>query len=148
MTQVSRFRLKPEVENKISDLFSEVLLSFKKKGDLTGFLDDFFSPTEKIVSAKRLAVAVLLTKGNDYASIVRSLRVTPPTISKMSLKIKYGNGSVKKISEKIVNSDLGMAILQELLSILDVPIKGLPISDYRKKVQRRERKIHKLLKKI
>ena len=44
------------------------------------FLEDFFSPTERTVMAKRLAIAVLIAKGNDYRTIAQILKVTPITI--------------------------------------------------------------------
>lgn len=148
MTQVSQIKLRPDVEERIYKLLVEVLIRFKDKKDLSSFLDDFISPTEKTVLAKRLAIAALIAKGNDYSRIRQILRVTPSTIAKMSLHMQYGNGSVKKVANKIASSDSGKALLQELLGIFDLPAKGLPISDYHKKVQKREKKIYKLKKEL
>ncbi|KKR86596.1 MAG: hypothetical protein UU32_C0013G0007 [Candidatus Woesebacteria bacterium GW2011_GWB1_41_10] len=148
MTQVSRFKLKPEVEERIFDLLSDSLIRFKNKKELNDFLDDFLSPIEKTVLAKRLAIAVLIAKGNDYLDIGRILKVTPTTIAKMSLHMKYGNGAVKKVAERIVSSDNAKIILQDLAGIFDVPIKGQPLSEYSKKVAERDRKIYRLQKEI
>jgi len=148
VTQVSRFKLKPEVEERIFDLLSDSLIRFKNKKELNDFLDDFLSPIEKTVLAKRLAIAVLIAKGNDYLDIGRILKVTPTTIAKMSLHMKYGNGAVKKVAERIVSSDNAKIILQDLAGIFDVPIKSLPLSEYSKKVAERDRKIYRLQKEI
>jgi len=148
VTQVSKYKLRVEVEQRIYELLSDSLAKIKDKGEMNNFLDDFFSPTEKTVMAKRLAIAVLLSKGNDYQEIRQILRVTPVTISKMNLRMKYGNGSVKKIADKIAISDDNKALLQELASVFDVPTKGLPISDYHYKVRERSQKINRLKKEI
>lgn len=148
MPQLSKFRLKPEVEKRINELLSTVLIKIKNKDELNNFIDDFLSPIEKTVLAKRLAIAVLIAKGNDYSEIYEVLKVTPGTISKVSLKMKYGNGAIKKVANKIVNSDINKAMLQELASVFDVPIKGLPISEYHRKVQKRTQNIKRLEKEI
>ena len=148
MTQVSKYRLRIDIVKRIYELLSNSLAKIKDKNEVNNFLDDFFSPTEKTVIAKRLAIAVLLSKGNDYQEIRQILKVTPVTISKMSLRMKYGNGSVKKIADKIAISDDNKALLQELASVFDVPTKGLPISDYYNKVQKRSRNIQRLKKEI
>ena len=88
MTQVSRFMLRPEVWEKIFDLFTDTFLRIKDKKKLNDFFDNFFSPTEKIMLSKRLAIAVLLAKGNDYGSIKNTIRVTDGTISKVNLLLK------------------------------------------------------------
>lgn len=148
MTQVSRFRLREDIQKRINELLAEVLLGIKDKSELELFLEDFLSPIEKTVLSKRLAIAILLAKGNDYANIARVLKVTPTTISKMSLHMKYGNGAIAKITEKVLNKDSKNIILQELASIFDVPIKGLPLSNYYKKKKERENKIYRLKKEL
>lgn len=144
MTQVSRFKLRVDLEKRIYDLLSTTLAGIKDKGEINNFLDDFLSPTEKIVFAKRLAIAVLLAKKREYDEIRQILRVTPITISKMSLRMKYGNSSLKRITDKVVASDDNRALFQELLSMFDSPTKGLPKSEYYKKVNKREAVIRKL----
>lgn len=148
MTQVSKFMLRPVVEKRIKDLLIEVIAGMRDRTQIDNFINDFMSPTERTVLFKRLAIAVLLAKGNDYQSISRMLRVTPVTISKMSFRIKYGNGSVKKVSEKILSKDAGKAIIQELASIFDVPMKGLPISEYHRKIKTRKKIIRRLKKEL
>jgi uncharacterized protein YerC len=148
VTQISKYKLKKEVETRIYDLLSGVLAEIKNKDEVNGFLEDFFSPTEKTVMAKRLAIAVLIAKGNDYQQIRQILKVTPVTISKMSLRMKYGNGSVKKVADRIANSDDNKALLEELLSVFDVPTKGLPISEYHRKIKRRSQTIKRFEKEL
>lgn len=148
MTQVSRFRLRPDVWNRIFDLFIEALVNIKDKKDLDKFLEDFLSPTEKIMLAKRFAITVLLAKGNDYQSIKNLLRVTPTTIAKMNLQMKYKGEGLRPVVEKILAKDAAKIVWQEIQSLLDVPTKGLPLGEYRKKKSKREKRIYKLRKEI
>lgn len=124
MPQVSKFMLKPEVWEKIFDLFSDTFLRIKDKEKLNNFFDSFFSPTEKIMLAKRLAIAVLLAKGNDYQTIRNTLRVTSGTISKVNLLMKSKNSGLKRAVEYILDKDSGKLFWQEIINLLDYPHKG------------------------
>lgn len=148
MTQVSRFKLRPDVWERIFSLFTESLIGIKDKKRFNSFLEDFLSPTERIMLAKRFAIAVLLAKGNEYQDIKNLLRVTPTTISKMSLQLKYKGAGLKPIVENALNRDATKLIWQEIQSLLDMPSKGLPLSEYRKKVSDRGKKLYKLGKEI
>jgi hypothetical protein len=95
-----------------------------------------------------LAISVLLAKGNSYENISNILRVTPNTITKMSLKMKYGNGSVKKVSESITNSDSGKAIIEEILGVIQRKHINLGGDEFKTPSWERERKIRRLKKGI
>lgn len=144
MTQVSKFKLRNDVWERIFDLFSESILSIKDRKELNGFLEDFLSPTERIMLAKRFAITVLLAKGNDYKSIGTLLRVTPSTIAKMNLLMKYGGKGLVPVVDKLLKRDATRIIWEEIKSLLDVPIKGLPLSEFEKKKVKRSQKIRKL----
>ena len=124
MTKVSRLQLRSDVWDRIFSLFVSTLADQKDKKKLSKFIDDFFSPTEKIMFAKRLAAAVLLAKGHDYISIRRILRVSPPTIAKLSLKIKYGGEGLNPVIEDIFRKEASQIIWKEIEGFFDVPIKG------------------------
>lgn len=139
MTQVSRFRLRPDIWEKIFNLFLDTLLSLKKKEKLNAFVYDFFTPTERIVFAKRLAIAVLLAKGNDYSEIRKILRVTPVTISKMSFHLQYEGRGLVPVVEEILKKDATSILWEELLDLLDLPGKGNKVSEWKaRKVKRRK----------
>ncbi len=124
MTKVSRLPLRSDVWDRILNLFVGTLADQKDKKKLSKFFDDFFSPTEKIMFAKRLAAAVLVAKKHDYASIRRILRVSPPTIAKLSLKIKYGGEGIKPVIEDIFRKQASQIIWKEIESLFDMPKKG------------------------
>lgn len=145
MTKVSRLPLRTDVWNRIFDLFISTLADQKDKKKLSKFVDDFFSPTEKIMLAKRLALAVLLAKGHDYESIRRTLRVSPPTIAKLSLKIQYGGEGLKPVIGDILSKQASQIIWKEIEDLFDLPTKGNLKSPERLKRQiKRSKEISKL----
>lgn len=124
MTKVSRLPLRTDVWDRIFNLFVGTLADQKDKGKLSKFIDDFFSPTEKIMFAKRLAAAVLLSKGHDYTSIRNILRVSPPTIAKLSLKIQYGGEGLKPVIEDIFKKEANQILWKEVENLFDIPTKA------------------------
>jgi len=62
MTHVSRKKLPNKILRQILDSFLYVLTDIKDKEAMAEFLDSFLSPTEKLMLAKRLAIAFLLTE--------------------------------------------------------------------------------------
>jgi len=141
MTQVSRFLLRPEVWEKIFDLFTDTFLKIKDKNKLNSFFDNFFSPTEKIMLAKRLAIAVLLAKGSDYQSIKNTLRVTSGTVSKVNLLMKGKNNGLNIAVEEVLKKDAGKAFWEEISDLLDFPHKESNLSEMQKRKIKRKQKI-------
>ena len=68
------------------------------------FLQDILSPTEKIMIAKRLAIASLLSKNYDYEAIKNLLKVSQGTIAKVALTLKFNKG-YKIVIDKIQRSE-------------------------------------------
>lgn len=124
MTKVSRLPLRTDVWDRILNLFVGTIANQTDKKRLSNFFDDFFSPTEKIMFAKRLAAAVLVAKEHDYQSIREILKVSPSTIAKLSLKIKYGGEGLKPVIEDIFKKESGQIIWKEIENLFDIPIKG------------------------
>lgn len=143
---VSRFRLRPEVWDRIFNLFSDSLRGIRDKERFELFLDDFLSPTEKIMLSKRFATAVLLAKGNSYDEIKQTLRVTSATIAKMNIYIKYGAKGLNKTIQDVLKKDVAKILLEEMLNIFEHPTKGLPMSEYYRKVAKRKIGISRLRK--
>jgi uncharacterized protein YerC len=124
MTKVSRIPLRGDVWDRIFNLFVETTASFKDKAELSSFINDLYSPTEKIMLAKRLAAAVLLAKGHNYLGIRRALRISDPTIAKISMKIKYSDGGLKNAVEKILTKQSAQIFWKEIEELFDLPVKG------------------------
>lgn len=66
MTQVSKYPVHRDVEKRMFEIFKTTISNLKHSEEIEDFLEDFLSPVEKIMLAKRLAIAVLLAKNYTY----------------------------------------------------------------------------------
>lgn len=138
---VSRLPLRSDVWDRIFNLFVDTLADQKDKQKLSKFVDDFFSPTEKIMFAKRLATCVLVAKNHDYQSIEKILRISSPTIAKISVKIKYGGEGIKPVLLDILNHQASQIVWKEIEDLFDVPTKNTlksPVRFKRKLIRSQE----------
>lgn len=98
--------------------FGEALEKSAKKSWSKIFLEDFLTPTEKVMFAKRFAVICLLDRGVPVSYIWTALSMSPATVQRMSHKyesgkynslrktIKREDGAVWNILEKILRAGL------------------------------------------
>ncbi len=76
----------------------------KSKNDVQLFLEDILSPTEKIMIAKRLAIASLLLRNYEYEAIKNILKVSQGTIAKVAQTLKFNKG-YRIVIEKVQRSE-------------------------------------------
>ncbi len=145
MTKVSRLPLRGDVWDRIFKLFIETLVEIKDKEKLIMFVDDFFSPTERIMFAKRLAASVLLAKGRNYLEVKQLLKMSPTTIGKINLKIKYGAKGLNEVISDISRKQKRQIIWKQIEELIDIPTKGSLKSPERfKRGQTRRKEITEL----
>lgn len=144
MTQVSRYQIKKEVWDRIFDLFLETIADVKDKKELEEFLNEFFSPTERIVFAKRLSCLILLHKGHDYQSIHWILKLSPPTIAKLNMTLKYGKGGFEPVIQKAIKKQDKKLLFEELKDIADLPRKQIYDPERLKRQGRRRQKMKEI----
>ncbi|MBU2052195.1 trp operon repressor [Patescibacteria group bacterium] len=102
MAQISKYRLFEKAEAEIKSLFTEIIALLSRPQDIADFLDDFLTPTERIVLSKRITVALLLKQGCSYEVIMKTLKVSAPTVANVSLKLKYSGKGYHRILDKIL----------------------------------------------
>ena len=105
MAQVSKRFLHKKVEERILDLFWTSLSSLSTKQKVALFLDDLLTKTEKIMLSKRLAIAFMLMKGNDYPTINDRLKVSDPTIWYVKTSLSLKGKGYKMAIEQIMNKE-------------------------------------------
>lgn len=105
MTMVSKNLMSPSISERIRELLNETIALIRSKKDVGNFFDEFFTRTEKIMFAKRLAIAVLLAKGYDFISVSKTLKVSTATVLKVNVWINHSNGAFKKVIEKIIEKE-------------------------------------------
>lgn len=147
MAQVSRRLISQEVWERIFNLFLETFVHIRKKDQLQSFVTEFLTPTERIMLAKRLAIAVLLTKGHDYRSIANLVRVTPSTIARVNVFLKYEGKGFNSVIQDIFKRQAIQIIWEEIKGIIDVPPGSELKRPWLRKVQvAREQKIERIKK--
>jgi hypothetical protein len=97
------------------------------------------------VFAKRIAIYVMLAKGNSYESIKSILKVSPPTIARASAHLNYSH-DLDLVIHSILIKDVSKQILEEIISVFDVPGKGRNLSALAEAKRKRSIKIRKLQK--
>ena len=117
MTQISRRILNKQVEEQIFETLWEAVSQVRDKKDVQIFLGDLLTPTERVMIAKRLAIAVLLLKQKDYETIKDFLKVSNETISKVSLILKMNNG-YKIAINKIIRTEAGRQFWRDIENLL------------------------------
>ncbi len=142
MTKISNYPIHKDVEKRMSEIFQSAIKNLNNPLEIEDFLNDFLSPVEKIMLAKRLSIAILLAKGYRYASISQILRVTPITISTVSLRLKYSGKGYKKMVEKILTEEKKDEFWQKIDNLLSYipPSKGSSWVYHRKKHEEEKRK--------
>ena len=117
MAQISKRFLSEEVQNKISGTLLEAVSQVKGRNDAQLFLNDLLTPTERVVLAKRLAIAVLLIKGWGYESIQSFLKVSSDTVGKVSVIVKNNEG-YRKIVERMLKTEAGREFWQDVIKLV------------------------------
>jgi len=105
MTQVSRNPVHKDVYYSIRDDFLWILASFRSTDEAKAFFYDFFTKTERIMLAKRLAVAMMIHRGFVYEDIRRILRVSTATISRVSDWLDRGGSGVQRVLERLIKEE-------------------------------------------
>lgn len=102
MTQVSKYLLSDRVKQEINSIFLETISLLYKKEDIVNFLEDFLSPTERIVLSKRITIALMLKKGYSFETIKKLIKVSQSTIAGVNLKLKYTGKGYQRILDRIL----------------------------------------------
>ena len=122
MTQVSRYPISKKVADRIFEVFLKTLVEIRSNQEADEFISDLLTPTEKIMLAKRLAIAFLLQKGYDYRTIQKLIRVSAPTITSVNTARKYGSEGYKKLVEKIIKEEKLASFFEEAVEkLLSIP---------------------------
>ena len=106
MTQVSKYLLSKDVYNHIFDMFLSTFVQIRTKNSASEFLNEFLTPTEKIMLAKRLAIGILIAKKCDYRRISQILKVSTATVGNMSSLYRYGTSYKKMVNKLLIGEEM------------------------------------------
>ena len=107
MPHVSKRKLDKLKEEELVHSFNLVLAKISNEKEMQDFLGSLLTITERVMLAKRLAIAILLKEGISQDRISSALNVTQATVSRMQLFLEvrgqgYNIAFKKLISEKIL----------------------------------------------
>lgn len=84
MVKISRIRVDPKHFGFFLNNFWNLITLLENKEQVKTFLKDLLTSTEMKMLTKRIQIAKMLLEGYDYRSIRNYVKVTDPTIAKIS----------------------------------------------------------------
>lgn len=103
MTQISRMPLPKILEEQMHKILRKALAELHTEREVTVFLDDLLTPKEKIMIAKRLAIAVLLDRGYDQRTIHTIMKTSLTTVNGVNFWLKRQGKGYRLVLEKLKN---------------------------------------------
>jgi uncharacterized protein YerC len=88
MAQMSKKKLKPEIEKILDDQLVSFLAASRTKAEARTMLEELFTSTERSMLGKRLATAALLADGYSFSEISELVGVTAQTINRVRKMLK------------------------------------------------------------
>lgn len=118
MTKISRRVLRKGQEEEMYRVLTDSLTMLGNPSEVMNFIDDILSPTEKVMIAKRLFVAILLARGLTYEAIGEVLKVSPTTIYAVNHNLKCGKDGYMNVINKIIRHEKVEAFLDNIEELL------------------------------
>lgn len=103
MPKISKNKLDKTAHDFLSNNLISALADLNEKKDMASFMDSLFTQTERLMLAKRLAIAVLLERGFSYKKISGLLKVSSVTIGVVRNSIMKNNDSYMQLIRKIAS---------------------------------------------
>lgn len=101
MPHISNKKLDPKLLEKLFGKLLTIFEQAQKKESLSSVANELFTATEKTMLAKRLAIVLMLDSNTPHSRIAEILKVSPTTVTKISLGIEIGKyKAILKISKK------------------------------------------------
>ena len=100
MGRISRRHLHSALEERIHEVFCEHLARLTSPASVKEFLQSLLSYTERVMLAKRIAIAILLSRGHTYESIDRTLKVSKATVATVHRQLLTGAPGYARVIEQ------------------------------------------------
>ena len=114
MSQVSKRVLTSDIAERLFQNFWEMFANIKQAHQIQIFLEDFLSPTEKIMLAKRMAIAILFSKGYDHRTISSMLKVSTTTVNNIARFLNAKTPGYQLLIKKYSQKQSTKEFIQEL----------------------------------
>ncbi len=120
MVQISKRKISDELFSKLFLLFFQIVGKKDNSDDFRQVVNDLFSPVERIMIAKRVAIIYLLLKQIDKATICTVLKVSSSTVAKYAILIEKSEGIVPQF-KKILKSEKIRIFLEDIINSFFAP---------------------------
>lgn len=124
MPQISRFPLKKKVREEIIRSFWWLIACFQRESEVERFFNEFLTETEKLMFAKRLAIALMLEKGYSFYDIRNTLKVSTSTIFRISNWLEKSGGGYRVAIKKFTRKEKLDEFWKEIGSFVEVIGRG------------------------
>jgi len=128
MPHLSRFKLNKKAEDELIKNLELILAKLSKEEEMKEFLLSLLTSTERLMLAKRLAMAVLIKEGVAESHISDTLHVTRETVSRMQLFLEARGKGYESAFKKLRNDKL----LREFKSFLIDLVKYVAFASHSK----------------
>jgi len=136
MSQISKYPLNKQIEIRVYEVLTESIAEARTHQTVQKLLEDLLSPTERLMLAKRLSIALLLLKKYNHRTVSQWLKVSLGTVGKVSLALQHGNGGYQTVIGSILKKEELKEFIQKIDdAIADFlpPPKGADWSHWRKR---------------
>lgn len=114
MTRISKRPLRKDLEKRMFHIFWQAFAQLNNEHDVFEFLEDLLSPAEKIMLAKRLAIAILLEKSWGYDEISSTLKVSSTTVNNVRQKTSILGKGFSRVIKNILKKEEVASFFEEL----------------------------------
>ena len=119
MSRVSKIHLDKDLESELYSQFWYSLGKINEKAKASDFFSDLLSDSEKLMLAKRFAVAVLLSRGRNTTEIHDAIHVSYTTISSVASWSKNAKSHTAKLFVQISKEKNWDAFFDKIDELLD-----------------------------
>lgn len=119
MPRVSKIKLDKNLEIEIFKQFWSSLAEIDSSLKASDFFTDLLSGTEKLMLAKRFAVAVLVSRNKQATEIHNAIHVSYTTIASVSSWVKNGKPKTQELLQKISKEKGWENVLDIIEEVLD-----------------------------
>ena len=116
MVNISSNSLPEDILNKIYELLLYLLRKGGNQENFFTIMNEFFSPKEKILFAKRITIIYLLLKGISQNNICKAINVSNGTVSKYSLYLTNNDLKIVKLIKILAKKEKIFQTIDNLLA--------------------------------
>lgn len=118
MPRVSKSRLQEEKLQEITDHFSYLISSLNNSQEIENFLNNFLTPEEKIMLAKRLVLLMMIKKGYSPSVIQSALHISYESVRTYANLLPHKNDLFQKTLDRLIKREKAQEFWRKIDKLL------------------------------